>query len=107
MLGTDLEEDVRRRLLDLREELIAFRTASEHATRPVDLDQPIGRLTRIDAIQQQKLTQANRRRNEVRLQQTDFTYDDHGRLIVKETNLDGDGNPERRRSSLQSSASQC
>ena len=38
-------------------------------TAPVDLDLPIGRLTRMDAIQQQSMAKANRRDNEMRLQQ--------------------------------------
>ena len=35
----------------------------------VDLDQPIGRLSRVDAMQQQQMIVANRRRAEQRLQQ--------------------------------------
>ncbi len=56
-------------LLALKDELDAFKAATRDGAKPVDLDQPIGRLTRIDAIQMQKLTQASRRRNEVRSQQ--------------------------------------
>ena len=36
------------------------------ATATVDLDQPIGRLSRMDALQQQKMAQENRRRAELR-----------------------------------------
>jgi DnaK suppressor protein len=41
--------------------------ATEDGAKPVDLEAPIGRLSRIDAIQAQKLTQANRARTQVRL----------------------------------------
>ena len=58
-------------LLDLRAELLAFESTTRDGAKPVDLEQPIGRLTRMDAIQQQKLTQATRHRNAVRMQQVD------------------------------------
>ncbi len=64
-------------------EIAAFRTAldtlaaelrvqlasSEEGGRPVDLDEPIGRLSRMEAMQQQSMTQANRRAAQLRLQQ--------------------------------------
>lgn len=56
------------RLAELQEELEALLDATAAGAAPVDLDQPIGRLSRIDAIQAQKLTQANRARAKVRLQ---------------------------------------
>lgn len=56
-------------LILLKDELDAFKVATRDGAKPVDLDQPIGRLTRMDAIQMQKLTQASRRRNQVRSQQ--------------------------------------
>ena len=49
----------------LREQLAAARDGA----RPVDLDLPIGRLSRMDAVQQQSMAAANRRRLELRLQQ--------------------------------------
>ena len=42
---------------------------SRDGARPVDLDEPIGRLTRMDAIQQQHMTAAGRRETELRLRQ--------------------------------------
>jgi len=42
---------------------------SSDRTDTVDLDQPIGRLSRIDAIQEQKMAQAQMRRHKLRLQQ--------------------------------------
>ena len=48
-----------RRLLD----------TTRDGTRPVNLDEPIGRLTRMDAIQQQSMSSANRRSHDIRLKQ--------------------------------------
>ena len=44
---------------------------SREAARPVDLDQPIGRLTRMDAMQQQSMTAASRREFDLRLRQVE------------------------------------
>ncbi|MFT4702518.1 MAG: DnaK suppressor protein [Bradymonadia bacterium] len=60
---------LRARLGELRVELNELLDATKSGVKPVALDQPIGRLSRIDAIQQQKLAQANRRRTEIKLQQ--------------------------------------
>lgn len=51
-LRQDLTEE-RKRL----EEVLKF---SKDGAKPVDLDEPIGRLSRMDAIQQQQMTKANR-----------------------------------------------
>lgn len=56
-------------LEDAREGIRAQLDASREDARPVDLDKPIGRLTRVDAMQQQNMTQAGRRNLEARLQQ--------------------------------------
>ena len=61
--------DPRGRLLALECELRALIDTSREAAKPVDLDQPIGRVSRIDAIQQQNMVQASRRAAELRLQQ--------------------------------------
>jgi len=42
---------------------------SAEAARPVDLDQPIGRVSRVDALQQQAMAQASRRNLKVRVAQ--------------------------------------
>ncbi|MBW2427232.1 MAG: TraR/DksA family transcriptional regulator [Deltaproteobacteria bacterium] len=42
---------------------------SREGAKPVDLDEPIGRVSRIDAIQQQSMVQANRRAAQQRLAQ--------------------------------------
>ena len=63
--------ELKEALLVLKEELSAVLEASKDGAKPVDLDQPIGRLSRMDAIQQQKMVSANRRSMEVRLQRVE------------------------------------
>jgi DnaK suppressor protein len=48
------------RLEALREELDSLLASSAERARPVDLDQPIGRVSRVDALQQQSMLAANR-----------------------------------------------
>ena len=62
-------------LAELRDDLAALKVelevlldTTDAGVKPVDLDEPIGRLSRMDAIQQQKMAQANRQRNTQRLQ---------------------------------------
>jgi DnaK suppressor protein len=57
------------RLSALREELTALLASTREGTRPVGLDEPIGRLTRMDAIQQQNMSAATRRQTDLRLRQ--------------------------------------
>jgi DnaK suppressor protein len=71
MLNDEQRASFGRALQALREELTAYDASTREGARPVDLDQPIGRLTRMDAMQQQKLIQANRRRADVRLKQVE------------------------------------
>ena len=56
-------------LSSLVQELESSLQTSEDAAKTVDLDQPIGRLSRMDAIQQQKMVAAARRNTELRLAQ--------------------------------------
>jgi DnaK suppressor protein len=62
---TELSENLHALAGDLTQML----ESSEESSRPVDLSQPIGRISRIDAIQQQKMAQATRGGHELRLQQ--------------------------------------
>jgi DnaK suppressor protein len=69
----DLTPEQRR---ELAQDLEALRDALEEAlgqaregARPVSLDNPIGRVSRVDALQQQAMAQANRRSVELRLGQ--------------------------------------
>jgi DnaK suppressor protein len=48
------------RLEALRDELDALLASTAERARPVDLDQPIGRVSRVDALQQQSMLVANR-----------------------------------------------
>ena len=54
-------------MLELRQELLKQLEDSIDGSKPVSLDQPIGRLSRMDAMQQQ----ANRRTARTRLQRTE------------------------------------
>ena len=60
-LGRDLEA--------LLEELERLAASTKESSKPVDLDLPIGRLSRIDARQSQEMARAERRNTELRLQQ--------------------------------------
>lgn len=61
----ELIVDLRR----LEQELTDSLSATRDGARPVDLDEPIGRLSRMEAIQQQKMAEANRARSSSRLRQ--------------------------------------
>jgi len=62
---SELQQD----LEDLTRELQALVAGSAEAARPVELDQPaMGRVSRIDAIQQQKMLEANRHAQRARIQ---------------------------------------
>jgi DnaK suppressor protein len=63
--------ELRENLEALRSELTSTVADSAAATRPVSLDEPIGRLSRMDAMQQQSMAQANRRASIARLGQVD------------------------------------
>lgn len=56
-------------LVTLHAELLESLDANAASALPVDLDQPIGRITRMDAIQQQQMADGHRRRLETRLLQ--------------------------------------
>jgi DnaK suppressor protein len=60
---TDQQRDeLRRRLLAMRLALEDRSHAATEDTQPVSLDQPIGRLTRMDAIQQQQMALGQQQR---------------------------------------------
>jgi DnaK suppressor protein len=68
--SADLEV-LRGRLEALRDDLDAMVANSADGARPVDLDQPIGRISRVDALQQQSMLVANRAAAMRRRQQVD------------------------------------
>jgi len=78
-LTREQKGELRGRLVALRDELQELLQLNEEGTRPVDLNLPIGRLTRIDAIQQQQMAQAGRRSLEVRLRQVSAALACHER----------------------------
>ena len=58
----------RTKLVELRASLEAELSGAKEAARPVDLSQPIGRLTRMDAMQEQQMAMARLDRMRTRLQ---------------------------------------
>lgn len=64
-------EELRQQLLAMRLALRERAQAAARNTQPVSLDQPIGRLTRMDAIQQQHMAHDQQRRAERELEQVD------------------------------------
>lgn len=64
-------EKLRQQLLAMRLELEGRLQTATRDTRPVSLDQPIGRLTRTDAIQQQHMALGQQQRVEQELQRVD------------------------------------
>ncbi|PRQ08345.1 TraR/DksA family transcriptional regulator [Enhygromyxa salina] len=58
--------ELRAKLRALDEELLQLIEQTAEGAAPVDLDEPIGRLSRMEAMQQQAMTAANRRASERR-----------------------------------------
>ena len=70
-LTTAQREELHADLVALSEELHRALETSEEGARPVELSEPIGRISRMDAIQQQSMTKANRQAAQLRLQQVE------------------------------------
>lgn len=62
-------DELRQELETLRDQLAAALEGSSDAAKPVGLEQPIGRVSRVDALQQQQMAKHNRRSAELRLAQ--------------------------------------
>ncbi|MFK8067851.1 MAG: TraR/DksA family transcriptional regulator [Gammaproteobacteria bacterium] len=61
-------QKIRSKLIALREELLSTKKAENDATKVVELDQSsVGRLSRMDAMQQQAMSIELKRRNELEL----------------------------------------
>jgi len=71
MLTNDQKETLRQQLLAMRVALEERMRLAAQETQPVSLDQPIGRLTRMDAIQQQQMALGQLQRVEQERQQID------------------------------------
>ena len=64
-MSESFDDDIRDRLLKLREELEAVAETGEQSSEVVELDQSrVGRLSRMDAMQAQAMSQASGRRRE-------------------------------------------
>lgn len=59
--------ELKQDLENLQRQLSAGVEGSSEAVKPVSLDEPIGRLSRMDAMQQQSMAQANRQAARARL----------------------------------------
>ena len=66
-LSEQQKQELHLELLALRDELHKLLSDSTDGAQPVSLDEPIGRLSRMDAMQQQSMVQANRRTAQTRL----------------------------------------
>ncbi len=66
-LSLEQVEKLRDILLRRREELENVLALSQAGSTPVDLDEPIGRISRMDAIAQQKMIQAGRHSQEAEI----------------------------------------
>jgi DnaK suppressor protein len=75
MLDEDELDARRQSLVKLRGELTALVTGATEGARPVDLDEPIGRISRVDAMQQQKMLAANRQAAQQRRRQVEAALD--------------------------------
>jgi len=69
MLSDAELEHLEQRLLQIRQELLSLQEIGEDATRIVELDQTsVGRLSRMDALQGQAMSQERARRRQLELQ---------------------------------------
>ncbi len=64
-------QDLHDRLVVLQNELACLLADSSASSQPVALDAPIGRLSRMDAMQQQAMAKANRAGHQQRLAQVE------------------------------------
>lgn len=74
------------RLAELETELVEAMALAEEGARPVALDEPIGRLSRMDAMQQQSMAAAGRhalrlRLDQVRAARERLAAGDYGRCL--------------------------
>ena len=65
----DQTECFRQRLLTMEGEINTLLRRTSEDSKPVDLDLPIGRLSRADAIQMQNMASLNKRQLEIKLKQ--------------------------------------
>jgi len=71
-----MRSEVQRRALQkLHKELSELVASTSEAAKPVDLDEPIGRLSRVDAMQQQRMVASNRQAAQQRRRQVEAALD--------------------------------
>ena len=71
-MDTNQIQTFKKQLEELKQQLQESEAASKDDTKPVELDQQsIGRLSRMDAMQQQQMYQEQARRRKVQLQKVD------------------------------------
>ncbi len=68
-------EELQQELVALRDELSRALVGFRDAAKPVDVDEPIGRVSRIDAIQQQEMARASREGIALRAKQVGAALD--------------------------------
>ena len=69
-----MEELTAEQMEELRTDLVDLHASLQEAVgaegaKPVDVDEPIGRISRGDAMQQQQMARATKQKNQLRLQQ--------------------------------------
>ena len=74
-LAPEQLEELHRNLLADRVRLEEYLALTKEGAKPVDLGTPIGRLSRMDAIQQQEMTKTSRSTVETRLLQVDASLE--------------------------------
>lgn len=84
--------ELREQLQSLRHELQLLLQNSSDGAQPVSLDEPIGRLSRMDAMQQQSMVQANRRTTQSRLSRIEsalrrHAHDEYGLCVECEEEI--------------------
>lgn len=68
-LTTEQIEELHANLTSLHTSLQEALEAGAEGAKPVDVDEPIGRISRGDAMQQQQMARATKQKNQLRLQQ--------------------------------------
>jgi DnaK suppressor protein len=94
-------------LIEQRDEILQVRETGDRAAGTVELDQArVGRLSRMDAMQAQAMSQESMRRREIRLRQIDAAFEridagDYGQCIDCDEAID------RRRLEFDPAATRC
>ena len=91
-MTTNPDPGLEARLTELEKELEAALALAEEGSRPVGLDEPIGRLSRMDALQQQSMAAAGRHALRLRLDQVRTARErlragDYGRCLECEETI--------------------